>query len=152
MCGHHFISNCKGTNPLESTLERCTTHQTGSNPTAGSEAMQQRKDWSKNDVQGAPSNTLFNRLSPLHFSRLKVQGRQVSLAGRVEAKCREKRSTSRRCYSEAKEKSAFGDPSWNREKLIKDMNFPRAPIFSLATSPEQVPLLPQSEELLSLRR
>lgn len=151
MCGHHFISNCKGANPLESTLERCTTHQTESNSTAGSEAMQ-GKDWSKNDLREAPSNTLFNRLSPLHFFRLKVQGRQVFLAGRVEAKCREKRSTSRRCYSEAREKSAFGDPSWNREKLMKDMNFPQAPIFSLATSPEQVPLLPQFEELLSLRR
>lgn len=96
-------------------------------------------------MREAPSNALFNRL---HFSRLKVQGRQVSLAGMAEAKCREKRSTSRRCYSEAREKSAFGDPSWNREKLMKDMNFPQAPIFSLATSPDQVPPLPQSEELV----
>lgn len=74
----------------------------------------QGKDWSKNirdkDLREAPSNALFNRL---HFSRLKVQGRQVSLAGMVEAKCREKRSTSRRRYSEAREKSAFGDPSYH---------------------------------------
>ena len=69
----------------------------------------------------------------------------------MEAKCREKRSASRRCYSEAREKSAFGEPSWNREKLMKDMNFPQAPIFSLATSPDQAPPLPQYEEVKSTK-
>lgn len=35
---------------------------------------------------------------------------------------------------------------------MKDVNFPQAPIFSLATSPDQVPPLPQFNGLLSPRK
>lgn len=35
---------------------------------------------------------------------------------------------------------------------MKDVNFPQAPIFSLATSPDQVPSLPQFNGLLSPRK
>lgn len=34
---------------------------------------------------------------------------------------------------------------------MKDMNFPQAPIFSLATSPDQAPPLPQYEEVKSTK-
>lgn len=42
-CGHHFIPNCKRTNPLGSTLgvgRKCHTHQKGKNSTPGSEKVQ----------------------------------------------------------------------------------------------------------------